>query len=143
MLPTHQNLIPPIIFPINTTECLCTSLEQLAEKIHTPFEHDCYTTTDCDGIICTLDVAISSYLLEMIVLSCEDPPAVDVVVEREDGTPIFSLVVNESVTVPVWISVFRHDLSISVIHRTYSMDVQVLLCTYNDIVYFYMPPNLM
>ena len=119
-------LIPPVSIPLDPQRCSCESLEGLAESIDAPLEHDCMTNEDCDGVRCEFDLFGTVYHLETLLLSCEDPPALALVVEDVDdqplhvanisGTGVYSLGVVRGFTVP---------LSVMMVHHPYSMDVTV------------------
>ena len=88
-------------------------------------EHDCTANTDCDGMICELDVFGTVYYLETLLLSCEEPPAVDVVVEDDEHKALFASQFNRTGTYELVISGFRLPLSVVIEHHDYSMDVEV------------------
>ena len=75
---------------------MCESLEDLADIIHSPVEHDCSTTSDCDGVRCELDVFGNVFFVEAIILPCTDPPAAEVVVQNSLGQNLFVGIFNRS-----------------------------------------------
>ena len=98
---------------------------ELADKIHSPIEHDCDANTDCDGVRCEADVFSNTYLLEFLILSCEDPPALDILLEDSDENALFSAVVTDSYYGTLPADEFVIILQASVVHYNYSMDIQV------------------
>ena len=99
---------------------------ELADKIHqSPLEHDCVANTDCDGVLCEFDVFSGTYILEFLILSCEDPPALDILLEDSDGNALFSAVVNDSYYGTLLADVLVFVLQANVVHYNYSMDIQV------------------
>lgn len=100
-------------------------MEELAKKIHSPFEHDCSTTPSCDGVTCQLDVLGSSFIVEMDVLSCAMPPGVDVVVKDSQGEPFYSRFFTDNTTDTIFIGVFPVPMNVLVIQRPYSIEVEV------------------
>ena len=120
-----QYLIPEIGYIINTTQCLCDSMVELADKIHSPIEHDCAANDDCNGVLCVADVFSDTYLLEFLILSCEDPPALDILLEDGDGNALFSAVVTDTYYGTLPAGDFVILLQANVVHYNYSMDIQV------------------
>ena len=118
-------LIPPTLVPLNTTECMCESLEDLADIIHSPFEHDCSTTPDCDGVRCELDVLGNVLFVEAIALPCNNPPAAEVVVQNSLGQNLFVGIFNRSEQRDIVILGTRITVDAIVVHRNYSVDVEV------------------
>lgn len=120
-----QYLIPPVEYAINTTECLCSSMKDLASDINTPFEHDCSTTPDCDGVVCHVDILIRSYIMVMYILSCEDPPAVAVALGDPQGNVVWTYYINDNFTTLTIIDGFPVVVVSYIVHHTYSMDIEV------------------
>ena len=118
-------LIPPITFSINTTDCLCSSLEELADKIHHPLEHNCVVNPNCTGVTCDLEVVIGTISMEVLIFSCNQPPAMELVIRDLVGNPFFSGFFNESEVTSLTIAGFSSPLSVKIVHRTYSMDIEV------------------
>ena len=118
-------VIPPVVYDINTTECLCTSMEELAEKIHSPIEHDCEATPACDGVTCQLEVLGNTYIIEMDVLSCAQPPGVDVLVKDAMGNPFYSAVIDDNTTQTVPIHGIYVPMQVLLIQHPYSIEVEV------------------
>ena len=111
--------------PLDPAACSCQSLEELAEKTHSPLEHSCATNENCDGVRCELDVFDTVYYLESILLSCEEPPAVDVVVENEQNEPLYAFQFNRTGSYDLVISGLELNVYAVIVHHAYSMDVAV------------------
>ena len=120
-------LIPQVSVPLNTSDCLCESLEDLASVIQSPLgiEHDCHTNSDCDGMQCELDINSDRYFLDLVVFSCMEPPAIDVIVEDEEQERVFEQTFTESGTRNLTLGLFPMILNSTVIHHNYSVDVEV------------------
>ena len=104
---------------------MCESLEDLADIIHSPFEHDCSTTSKCDGVRCELDVFGNMFFVEAIILPCTNPPAAEVVVQNSLGQNLFVGIFNRSGQRDIVILGTRITVDVIVVHRDYSMDVEV------------------
>ena len=95
------------------------------DKISSPFEHNCSTTEDCDGVRCVLDLFSDSYIVEMYTLSCAEPPAVDVLVEDDEGNPFYSQQFDSSLYQVVEINGIPVLLEVILVHHSYSMELEV------------------
>ena len=98
---------------------------ELADKIHSPIEHDCTANDDCDGVLCVADISSDTYFLEFLILSCEDPPALDILLKDSDGNALFSAVVTDTYYGTLPAGDFVIVLQANVVHYNYSMDIQV------------------
>ena len=124
ILPSVQ-LIPLTSVPLNTTECMCESLEDLADIIQSPFEHDCSTTPNCDGVHCELDIFGLILYIETIVLPCANPPALEVIVQNSQRQNIFGAIFNTSGQRDIVVLNTRMTVNSIIVHRSYSMDIEV------------------
>ena len=104
---------------------MCESLEDLADIIHSPFEHDCSTTSNCDGVRCKLDVFGNVFFVEAIILPCTNPPAAEVVVQNSLGQNLFVGIFNRSGQRAIVILGTQITVDAIIVHRNYSMDVEV------------------
>ena len=117
-------LIPPVSIPLDPQRCSCESLKGLAESIDSPLEHDCMTNEDCDGVWCEFDLFGTVYHLETLLLSCEDPPALAMVVEDVNKQPlhvtnfsrtgIYSLGLGRGFNIPLGITMVHHPYSVNI-----------------------------
>ena len=118
-------LIPPVSIPLQPHECSCQSLEELADKIHSPLEHDCATNEDCDGVRCELDVFGTTYHIETILLSCDDPPGLETVIEDENNVPLRVLNFDRTAMGTINIGGLEVPAYGVIEHHPYSIDIQV------------------
>ena len=125
-------LIPPVSIPLDPQLCSCKSLEGMAEKMQSPVEYNCMTNKDCDGVRCEFLSFGRVYHLETILLSCEDPPALMMVLEDVNNQPLH--VTNFSHTGVYSMGVVSGSnipLTVMIDHHPYSMDVAVsCMCLY-------------
>ena len=119
------SVFPLTFTPLEPDKCSCESLEELAKNTESPIEHDCETNELCNGVRCELDVFGTVYHVETILLSCEKPPALDVVVEDELNNPLYAAIFNESGLYWIEVSGRLLPLYATIEHRDYSMDVEV------------------
>ena len=80
---------------------------------------------NCSGVRCALDVLVDTYYLDVFVLSCVNPPGMEMVMEDSDGNPLYERVFNQTEVVSIPIGVFLLPLSFKITHRNYSMDIEV------------------
>ena len=123
-----QYLIPPVEYVINTTECLCDSMKDLASDIH--YEHDCTTTEACDGVRCELNIQATPHIMEICILSCEQPPAVDILIENEVGHPFLALYISDNATFFTLLDGTLLIVHPMIIHHPYYLEFQVYILQY-------------
>ena len=104
---------------------MCESLEDLADIIHSPFEHNCFTTPNCDGVRCELDILGLILYIETLILPCANPPAVEVIVQNSQRQNIFSAIFNTSGQRDIVIMGFRMTVVTIVVQHNYSVDIEV------------------
>ena len=106
-------------------QCSCQSLQELADKIQSPVEHDCVTNENCNGVRCELDIFGTVYHIENILLSCDDPPGFETVIEDENNMPL--RVIKYDSTGRTTINIAGVDLEAYAVieHHTYSIDLHV------------------
>ena len=104
---------------------MCESLEDLADIIHSPFEHDCSTTPNCDGVHCELDIIGLILYIETIVHPCANPPALEVLVQNSQRQNIFGAIFNTSGQRDIVVLNTRMTVNSIIVHRSYSMDIEV------------------
>ena len=120
-----QRLIPEVSVPLNTTECSCESLRDLASVIQSPIEHDCYNTSNCDGIRCELDIFGAVYYVEIVVLFCAKPTAIEVLVEDESFQPLSESIFNETSQQVIMVAGVNVVIDATIIHHEYSIEIEV------------------
>ena len=133
----RQYLIPPVEYAINTTECLCNSMKELARDLEGHFTHGCTTTEDCDGVRCAVDAFQNPHIMEIFVLSCEQPPAVDLLIEDTVGDSYLSLYINDNTSSIQIIDGSSVYVLPTIIHHPYSMEFSVCYMHVQH-VYIYM-----
>ena len=130
--------IPSVLVPLNTSECQCESLHDLASIIHSPLEHDCVvlnSSSHCDGVRCELDYVGTVYYLELIVLSCEDPPAVEFAIEDSDLNPLYEAVFNKTGTTNFNVANPPVIFNGTLVQYNHSIDVEVSCYVYYSLNY--------
>ena len=119
------SLIPEVSVPLNTTDCSCQSLQDLASVIQSPIEHDCYNTSTCDGIRCELDVFGAVYYVEIVVLSCAEPTAFEVLVEDDAFQPLSVSIFNKTSQEIITVDGVDIVIDSTIIHHEYSVEIEV------------------
>ena len=117
-------VIPQAIVPLNASECMCSSLEDLAVRSGgTLLEPECRTNQQCNGVICEIDAFGDVYYIENIILPCDY--AVDVVIEDSSGQPTFVAVFNRTESHPIVVGSLNLILNVEIIRHSYSMEISV------------------
>ena len=83
------------------------------------------TNEQCNGVRCELDVLGDIYHVETILLSCEEPPAVDVLIEDEQNQPLHAIIISRTGLYTININGLPLPLYVEIEHHDYSMDVVV------------------
>ena len=93
--------------------------------IQSPIEHDCYNTSRCDGIRCELDVFGVAYYVEIVVLSCAQPTAIELLVEDAAFQPLTETIFDQTSESIITISGLDLHIVATIIHHEYSIEVEV------------------
>lgn len=130
---THikYSLIPQTIVPLNTSDCMCQSIERIVTNaVNAPVEVNCTSNIECIGLQCVFIVTNVHYTIETEALACTDPPGIVFIVKStSNGAIIFDEFFNSSAST----FLFGLPMDVVLIHRPYSMFVQVCtLIAYND-----------
>ena len=120
-------IIPPVSLPLNQSECMCESMQEVIDNIHSPVPTSCSTDAECTGVECLIYLDPNNVLvLEDEFEICQEPPGVLVLLRTSDGTPIFDHYFTGSSNEAFNISSLLHvDLFVSVVPGNYSMTVSV------------------
>jgi hypothetical protein len=117
-------VIPTVFVPLNASDCMCSSLTDVAQQAtHPGIEPECSTNDDCDGVYCELDILGARYYLEIIVLPCQN--ALDVLVEDSSRRVLHADVYDRNETRFFSIGIVPLSNEVIIIPYEYSMDVQV------------------
>ena len=121
---SNVTLIPQATVPLNASECMCQSLQNLTTKAgSTVIEPECQTNMECNGIVCELDILGSVFYLESIILPCDY--AVDVVVRDSQRQALFMSVYNHTETHTISIGILSASLYVEINRHPFSMEVSV------------------
>ena len=116
--------VPRATVPLNASECMCSSLQDLANKAGgTLIEPECFTNQQCNGVTCEVDIIGNVFYLESIILSCTY--AVDVVVRNSQRQPLFMTVYNRTEAHVIGLGSISTNLYVEIVRYPYSMEVSV------------------
>lgn len=117
--------VPRAFVPLNASECMCSSLEDLASKAGGTFiEPECRTNQECNGVTCEVDTFGRVFYLESIILPCTY--AVDVVLRNSERQPLFMTIFNRSEVHVLDFGLFiAPRLYVEIVRHPYSMEVSV------------------
>ena len=117
------SVFDPIFVPLNTSECMCDSLERIADDVDLDIGtsiitlYNC-TNPNCSRVVCTvLDSPVQ--FVNMTVHSCDSPPSIDL------STAISGTAHSYNVDHSQTISSSGFQMNVDIWHFNYSMDVQV------------------
>lgn len=117
-------IVPNVIVPLNASDCMCRSLQQLSTSVQSSAPGlSCTTGPQCNSVQCLPQTLLPSLFgLDMTVLQCRNPPAVQISLTDSSGFLIYSGVFDRSQNATVSVLL---TLSVTIIQRQYSMDVEV------------------
>ena len=120
-------LIPHVLVPLNSSECLCASMSQLAQSALSSVSCDVSDQSDyCDGVMCSLEHFRQGYKMELEVFSCTDPPSVHLTFRDLQDAVVYQHTFSDSEEVPVNLGV-TVTLRFSLTHNNYSMTIRVCM----------------
>lgn len=120
------SVVPFLYVPLNVSECMCRSLEDLADSTSDSiFVSSCATNQNCDGIRCEVHVLSTTNYAEIVILPCDN--AVELIVEDENFQHLHTTIINETGSRYLIIgnALIRSDVVI--IPGDYSMNISVSL----------------
>ena len=117
-------LLYPVYIPLDPADCLCSSMQNVAEDIHLLSDFSCNTTVgNCAEIVC--DVVNSPLqFVSMEVIQCDSPPSLDISIVLQSSNYHVSTNTNRTLV----LTSVGATLYINIWHYDYSMDVQVCVC---------------
>ena len=122
----QQNpVIPQVYVPLNASDCMCSSLQELA-SLSGPslIETSCVTNDECDGVRCQLNIVNNIFYVETVVFPCSN--ATDVLVEDQAFTVLFmTTIFNRSEVRNVVIGGRPLIINATVVPMDYSMLIAV------------------
>ena len=114
-------IIPNVVIPLNTSDCMCRSLQQLSSDVQRSIPQlSCSTVARCTGVRCS--VPASLYGADVAVLPCRDPPGLRISLADAQKRQVYSGVFDRSQNASVSSLLM---LNVAIVQRKYSMDVQV------------------
>ena len=117
-------VIPTVYVPLNASDCMCSSLADLAQRAtHPVIEPQCSTNERCDGVYCELDIFGAVYYLEVVILPCQN--AISILVEDSSRQVLHTSVFNRNETRSISIGLIPLTTEVVIIPYEYSMDVRV------------------
>ena len=111
----------PVFIPLHPGDCMCDTLQY---ESHTPIGYTVCSTTDkeCNTILCDVSNSVVESF-SMTVISCDDPPSIQLNVHANNLTQ--TILANDNTTTSLSETV--NELRISLWHFDYSMDIEVCI----------------
>ena len=115
--------IPLTAVPLNTSVCMCQSIQSIAANSQSPVDTKCVNNSQCTGLDCTFNVGVNSYDVETEIQPCTHPPGVVFIVsESQSGSVVYENFFNSSTNSSTLLGLPVH---VVVIHKPYSMIISV------------------
>ena len=117
-------IIPQATVPLNTNDCMCSSLSDLATQSgHTVIEPECLTNQQCNGVICQMNLFHNVFYFENIILPCNY--AINVIIQDAQFQPTYVTFYNRTESQPILLGFFPMTLYVEILRLTYSMEISV------------------
>ena len=118
--------IPLTAVPLNASDCMCQSIQDIADNGDYPVDTVCVNNSQCNGVDCTFKFGPISFNVETEIQPCSQPPGFFVIFSHaQTGNVVFDEYFNSSTNSS---HVFGLPLYVVVIHKPYSMIVEVSIC---------------
>ena len=115
--------IPLTTVPLNTSVCMCQSIQSIAANSQSPVDTKCVNNSQCTGLDCKFNVGVTSYDVETEIQPCSHPPGVVFIVsESQSGSVVYEHFFNSSTNSSTLLGLPVH---VVVIHNPYSMIISV------------------
>ena len=113
-------VVPHTVISLNASDCMCQSIQSLAQLGESPVETNCVNNSKCTGLECTFNYS-TGYRVETEVNPCTHPPGIDFYIKPVHTNQIlFHHFFNTSSTI-----LGLCPLHVTVEHRDYSMIIFV------------------
>lgn len=132
--PSMLQLFPDVSLPLNSSDCMCEDITESTRALNASsfplFNHHCTLNSECDGARCRLSLTVfpATYYLEVVVLSCVSPPAIEVLVENSALVPVGQWIFDRSGNVTIVVDGLPIRVTSVIKRGTRSIDVQVCAC---------------
>ena len=105
---------------------ICNVMENIAEAANLASNNGltCFTNPPCVEIDCAVDTGEE---LEFIVLKCNDPPAIQLVLNNKDNILVYNQTFTKSELATIATGGIRRVLNITLHHIDEAIGVQVML----------------
>lgn len=121
--------IPLTAVPLNASVCMCQSIQDIADSGEHPVDTDCVNNSQCNGLDCTFNIGSITYNVETEIQPCSKPPGFFFIVSHDQtGNVVFEKYFNSSTNSS---HLFGFPLYVVVIHKPYSMIIEVSICILN------------
>ena len=124
-------LIPNVAVFLNPRECMCQSLQSVAQDAHlpsyVPVQYSCTSNSDCSGVHCLISQSnVVQYTSDATIDPCTE--VLQVTVRNQQGQVVYQRVFQDSQQVPFTSRGFNATLHVEIAHYNYSMDLEVGIC---------------
>ena len=67
---TSYEVIPSTAVPLNTSDCMCQSIQSITESGDIPYGAVCVNNSQCTGVDCTISIGGSTYNVKTNIKPC-------------------------------------------------------------------------
>ena len=123
VLGTSYVIIPSTAVPLNTSDCMCQSIQSITESNDIPDGAVCFNNSQCTGVDCTISIGDTIYNIKTNIHPCSYPPGFFFIVSQaQTGNVVFKEFFNSSTNSS---SLLALPLYVVVTNKPYSMIISV------------------
>jgi len=122
-------LIPNVAVFLNPRECMCQSLQSVAQDAHLPsslpVQYNCTRNSNCSGLHCLISQSSVQYTSDATIDPCTE--VLQLTARNPQGQVVYQRVFQDSRQVPFSFRGINTTLHVEIVHYNYSMDLEVYL----------------
>ena len=119
--------IPSTAVPLNTSDCMCQSIQNITKSSDIPDDAVCVNNSQCTGVDCTISIASTTYSVKTNIQPCSYPPGfLFIVSQAQSGIVMFNEFFDSSTNS----SLLGLPLYVVVTNKSYSMIIGVSIYYY-------------
>ena len=120
---TPYVIIPSTVVLLNTSDCMCQSIQSITESSDIPAGAVCVNNSQCTGVDCTISIGNTTYSVKTNIQPCSYPSGFFFIVSQaQTGIVVFNEFFDSSTNSS---SLLALPLYVVVINKPYSMIISV------------------
>ena len=132
---TTYTFIPSTAVPLNTSDCMCQSIQNIRQSSDIPDGAVCVNNSQCTGMDCTISIGGSAYNVKTNIQPCSYLPGfLFTVSQAQTGTVVFKEFFDSSTNsslllqLPLYVVVTNKPYSMIIIVSIYYTTLTICVC---------------